>query len=59
VSILPLKVGNVLDLITISEAADSTKNISDLKYGVLELGIMTTLLAFFTFARFLSLQFLQ
>jgi len=59
VSLLPLKVGQVLDLITASEAEDIGKNISDLKYGVLELGVMTILLAFFTFARFLSLQFLQ
>jgi hypothetical protein len=59
ISTLPLKIGTVLDKITTTSSADTEKNVDDLKTSVFELGIMTLLLAIFTFTRFLSTQFLQ
>jgi ABC-type multidrug transport system fused ATPase/permease subunit len=59
VSLLPLKVGKVLDYITTASEADTTKNVSDLRDSVTGLGYLVGSLAVFTFLRFLSLQFLQ
>jgi ABC-type multidrug transport system fused ATPase/permease subunit len=59
VSLLPLKVGKVLDYITTASEADTTKNVSDLRESVYGLGYLVGSLAVFTFLRFLSLQFLQ
>jgi len=59
VSLLPLKVGEVLDYITTTSEADTFKNVNDLSNSVQELGILVAALGVFTYLRFISLQFLQ
>ena len=59
VSLLPLKVGQVLDYITTTSEADTFKNVNDLSNSVQELGILVAALGVFTYLRFISLQFLQ
>ena len=59
VSLLPLKVGEVLDMITLTSTDESSTNMGELRVSIIELGVMTLFLALFTYCRFLSLQFLQ
>lgn len=59
ISLLPLKVGHVLDYITTTSEVDNAKNVTELKNSVSELAIMVGCLAFFTYFRYISLQFLQ
>lgn len=59
VSLLPLQVGNVLDSITNTTYDETGKNIDSLKNNIYLLGVLTLLIAIVTFARFLTMQFLQ
>jgi hypothetical protein len=58
-SLLPLKIGKVLDYITKTSEDDTVKNTDELKVSLEDLSILIICLAVFTYFRFISLQFLQ
>ena len=59
VSQLPLKIGNILDIVTQSKTDSSAKSIDDLKFSVMWLGIFVVVIALLAFVRYWSIQLLQ